>query len=380
MGLAIEGRSFYGRRWRTTEPSKRKTFTRSTALVDPQRDLAFRLRPIGAYNVMALTILAAALLAACGAPAPAPPAAIEKTTSDGAVDLTLRVDRNRVSVAENVRVRVEAAFPESWQVDFPDTLGEEAEFRSAVSDTSPPRLGEDGKVRIEQTYVIEPYMPGKLTIPAIEIRYQGKGAIEDDRSISTEAFEVEVEPIASAEEKAAELRDIHDPLELPLPLGWIIGGSLVALAAAVGAWMWWKSRQVPAPELDLPPESPDAIAMRALDSLLAQRLAEKGLIKELYGGVSDILRRYIEARFGLHAPEQTTEEFLTELRRTLGFDPAHRALLRQFMEHTDLVKFAEARPTANQIDATVAACRSFIVETKPKPAPEVVEGPLVPRA
>ena len=33
--------------------------------------------------------------------------------------------------------------------------------------------------------------------------------------------------------------------------------------------------------------------------------------------------------------------------------PAHRALLRAFLEHTDLVKFAEARPTPGQIDETV---------------------------
>jgi hypothetical protein len=317
---------------------------------------------------------------ACQAPPPAPPAAIEKTADDGTVALTLRVDRDRISVADNVHIRIEAAFPESKQIDFPDTLGDEADFRSASTDATSPRLGEDGKVRVEQSYLIEPYVAGKLTIPAIEVRYRDKSALEDEKTVATEPFEIEVEAVPSAEEETADLRDIHDPLAVPFPMAWLIGGTLAALAAAAAAWYWWKSRQTPAPMVETPPDPADVIALRELDQLVARGLAVEGRIKELYAGVSDILRHYIEARFGLHAPEQTTEEFLFELRRTLGFDPVHRALLRQFLEHTDMVKFAEVRPAPPQIDDTIAACRRFIIETKAQPLAQAVEGPVVPRA
>jgi hypothetical protein len=321
-----------------------------------------------------------ALLAACAAPPPTPPAAIEQTASDDRVELTLRVDRDRISVADNLTVRVEAVYPETEQVDFPDTLGDEADFRSASTDASSPRLGEDGKVRIVQTYVIEPYIAGALKIPPIEVRYRDKAGLEGEKTVATPSFEVEVEPVPSAEEETADLRDIHDPLAVPFPTAWVVAGALIALAALAFAWYWWKSRHVPPPLPEAPPEAPDVIALRELDALLGQGLAESGQVKELYGGVSDILRRYIERRFGLHAPERTTEEFLTELRRTLGFDPAHRALLRDFMEHTDLVKFAEVRPGPVQVGQTIAACRRFIVETKAAELAEAVEGPVVPRA
>ena len=327
---------------------------------------------------VAPALAALALLAACEQPRAVAPAAIEQSVADDTLELTLRVDRDRISVADNVTVRVEAAFPETQEVEFPDSLGRESELRSTSADTSSPRLGEDGLVRVEQTYRIEPYLAGQLNIPAIEVRYRGKGSLENEKTLATKAFQVEVEPVASAEEADAELRDIHDPLAMPFPTAWVIGGALAALAAAAAAYFWWKSKQQPAPVEAAPPEPIDAVALRKLDELVAQGLAEKGLVKELYGGVSDILRHYIEARFGLHAPERTTEEFLSELRRTLGFDPAHRALLRAFLEHADQVKFAEASPTPAQIGETVAACRRFIVETKPKP--EAVEGPVVPRA
>ena len=51
-------------------------------------------------------------------------------------------------------------------------------------------------------------------------------------------------------------------------------------------------------------------AYRELERLLARELIEKGQVKEFYAGVSGVLRRYIENRFGLKAPERTTEEFL----------------------------------------------------------------------
>ena len=331
---------------------------------------------------LALAILGLAVWTACQPPETVAPAAIEKTATDGEVALTLRVDRNSVSVADNIRIRVEASYPENAQVEFPDALAEEAAFRSSVADTSSPRLGEDGKVRIEQTYVVEPYVAGPLMIPGIEVRYRAAGDPgAPQKTVSTEAFEIQVEPVESAQEETAELRDIHDPLAVPFPIAWVIGLALAALAAAAAAWWWWASRQLATPEPEAPPEAIDEVALRELDELVAKGLEKEGRIKELYGGVSDILRRYIEARFGLHAPEQTTEEFLAELRRTLGFDPAHRALLREFLEHTDLVKFAEANPTAAQIESTIAACRRFIVETKPQPQAEtIVEGPVVPRA
>ena len=54
-----------------------------------------------------------------------------------------------------------------------------------------------------------------------------------------------------------------------------------------------------------------------------------------------MLRHYIEDRFGLRAPEQTTEEFLAELRQKHVFGERQKDLLRAFLEHCDLVKFAE---------------------------------------
>ncbi len=95
-----------------------------------------------------------------------------------------------------------------------------------------------------------------------------------------------------------------------------------------------------------------------------------GEVKLFHLKISDILRHYIENRFGFKAPERTTEEFLTELSMArpeknslLG---SHKTLLADFLTHCDLVKFAKHEPTITESEKTVAICREFIEKTTEK--------------
>ena len=58
------------------------------------------------------------------------------------------------------------------------------------------------------------------------------------------------------------------------------------------------------------------------------------------------------------------EEFLDELRGSSVLDTSHKVLLREFLGHCDLVKFAEVRPSVDEIRGTVGSCRDFIMATK----------------
>ena len=149
---------------------------------------------------------------------------------------------------------------------------------------------------------------------------------------------------------------------------WVAGGAIVALLIA-GIY-FWRRRQADA-ETATPPPLAHETAYRALEELLADRLVEAGEYKLFYLRLSNILRHYIEDRFGLRAPESTTEEFLLDLQKDNRLDGGHRNLLRQFLEHCDLVKFAELAPSSADIERTLSTCRGFIDETKQQPAPAV---------
>src|SRR5207245_506058 len=75
-----------------------------------------------------------------------------------------------------------------------------------------------------------------------------------------------------------------------------------------------------------PRRPPHEIAAAELERLRGRRLVEHGAFKEYYSALSDIVRRYLEDRFKLRAPEMTTEEFLLATARDGRLMPAHRAV------------------------------------------------------
>ena len=67
---------------------------------------------------------------------------------------------------------------------------------------------------------------------------------------------------------------------------------------------------------------PDSIGYSRASGFDIVRWMEEGLIdkgeqKLFYLKISAILRHYVEDRFGMHAPENTTEEFLRDLQKDL---------------------------------------------------------------
>src|SRR5262245_9376986 len=107
--------------------------------------------------------------------------------------------------------------------------------------------------------------------------------------------------------------DIHDIKGLvPLPHSyWWLWALLALLVVAVVGWLWWRQRRPAAPPaISAPVLTPFDLALQALRRLLDDQLIDRGLPDEFYTRLSDIVRHYLEGRFQLHAPEQTTEEFL----------------------------------------------------------------------
>ena len=212
---------------------------------------------------------------------------------------------------------------------------------------------------------LEAFLPGEYEIPSIEVSY---GAGDNRNAIATDPFRITINSVIASDEGQPELADISDPVDVPIPTWWWVAGSLVLVAIAVGLYYWNRERKRRAAMRPAaPPPEPHTIALREIEDLLSRDLVKSGDSKLFYLLLSDILRQYIERRFGFQAPERTTEEFLAELREDRDFQPDHKALLEDFLSLSDMVKFAEMEPTERDVDASVQACRRFIVETKPTP-------------
>jgi hypothetical protein len=174
---------------------------------------------------------------------------------------------------------------------------------------------------------------------------------------------------ATAVAQAVEdIRDIRGP-KFTLPpwlLPAVIAGAV--LLAFGGFRLWRRLRRRRQPRVLLPFE----VALQRLEEMRA--LMQPDDAREFSIAVSDVVRRYIEERFGVTATHRTTEEFLHDLLESSHAPLArHRALLSEFLQACDLVKFAGMSLTLQNMESLHHSARAFVLETA-KPDEPVASG------
>lgn len=305
------------------------------------------------------------------------PFAVVKRFGAEPLTLTLRLDRERLNIADQLAVELQAETGEEYGVQF----GEGTEFPGFAvvsARESAPELTGAGRISVTKRYILDPLAPGSVQIPVLSVDAWKKSEKEATPvTVTTEPVAVEIDSLLTKDDLGDTISDIAPPLEKPVsPWLW---PALVLAVLGVGlvCWYLWQRRRRQS-SVPPPPLPPHLVAYQALDRLIAGSLLTEGRIAEFYQALSDIIRHYIEQRFGLRAPERTTEEFLSEL-GVVGTgpmaDPAHKLLLRDFLTHCDLIKFACYTPASSEADEAVALCRRFVRETEPSGSEPGTGGP-----
>jgi hypothetical protein len=132
----------------------------------------------------------------------------------------------------------------------------------------------------------------------------------------------------------------------------------------MAVWVMLARRKGKGEEAAVKADPPHVAAFRRMQELIDAKLIEKGLVKEFYVGLSDAVRRYIEDRFGLRAPERTTEEFLYEVSSGNSLQSRETEMLKRFLTHCDLVKFAKHEPSREEIQKSFDLAKEFVNNTK----------------
>jgi hypothetical protein len=220
----------------------------------------------------------------------------------------------------------------------------------------------EGRVRWQQEFLLSPAKPGALPLAIAPLRYR-----EAAGAWKTIAWGP-VPVLVTTEVDSADLKQLHDipgPLGYPPPPPWPRWplGVAIGLALAAAGVVLWRLRRRPGPEA--PPPSPTEWALGQLDRLDQLNLPGQGEINRYFTLLSDTLRRYLELRFQLRAPRQTTAEFLQTPETTRQLSPAQQELLRDFLQRCDLAKFARAPASPEECRSAADLARLFIAETSP---------------
>jgi hypothetical protein len=293
-------------------------------------------------------------------------AGIHESWGRGPVTVKLDADRKEITIADRLTLKITVISDEDDEIELPAFGAELDQFGIVDYHTTGPELMGEGKKKIGRSYILEPFLSGDYTIPPMKIRFREPDkAGGESHEIMTEKISIKVKSLLPGDRKKMKLHEISPPMDLPRSAAlwvWIgIGGCILAVAGTTGFIIVRKKRR--ASDRSEPKIPAHELAFAELERLVSEDLARKGEIKSFYQRISDILRHYIENRFGINAPEQTTEEFLTGLRSRKDFSKDHNTLLKNFLHHCDLVKFAEHQPRTEDIQNTFDSCRDFIAGT-----------------
>ena len=307
-------------------------------------------------------------LAACGGNAEVAASARPEASP---AELTARVDRVVVNPGDVITFTLMADHRSDVSLELPEIADIFSGFRIVNSGVSQPiQSGE--RVHIERWYKLQADISGSYVIEPIEIAYSLPDG-EQELARTPRIF-IEVESLLEQDSTVKDIRDIKPPVSVSpslraflLPLG-LLAAAIMALLVGRELFGRLKRRQEARLRASKPAHEE---AMEALDALMRKKLLERGLAREFCFEISEIFRRYMQARFRIPAIDLTTEEILPRVEHDGIIEERLKPLVREFLTNTDLVKFAKYRPTREELDKIIENTRAFIDRTTPAPAGEL---------
>ncbi|MBI4870158.1 MAG: hypothetical protein HY814_01160 [Candidatus Riflebacteria bacterium] len=257
--------------------------------------------------------------------------------------------------------------------------------RAALSDPPPAELHVSRPGESEVTvraWRVSAFRPGDVTLQGAQVRFHLPDGTAGTRPVPPVTLAVRpVQLPQGMQMNPGEIFGVKPPVGLvgPPAKRWWLGAAvlLVGLLLALAVWRpeWLRRlfgrRAGPPP----PPKPPHVLALDALDLLVAERLLDRGLTREYFGRLSEILRAYLDGRFGLRSMEATTEELSPVLRSHEVLGKSWFEQMRRFFVTCDLAKFARHVPPGPLTEELTAFVRTFVRSTMIAGEPPAAAGP-----
>jgi hypothetical protein len=141
---------------------------------------------------------------------------------------------------------------------------------------------------------------------------------------------------------------------------------LLIIAGVISfAVYYYKKKKKKEPIFRLPQKPklpPHEIALKELEELRDKKLWQNNKIKEFHSELTEIIRKYIEGRFGIPALEMISDDIIESINR-LDIDNRKKEELTEMLRLADLVKFAKESPLPSEHDLSFNNALDFVKGT-----------------
>ena len=287
------------------------------------------------------------------------------------MEIKVKAEPERATVGDPVRIDFDILVPRGYQFQFPSLSGQFGDFtvlQTFPGPSLPDAESTSGTAQRNSAapssslspphhharIVVALYKPGEYMLPAVPLSLRDRSGKQV--SIPSPTVKVRIESVLTG--KAENLKDLKRQAEIPEPVRWQLwlGTLLLTLiVAGVVWWLWRRRRREALPLPSRPHMDPLQLAEAELRDLLGRGLLEKNLVKPFYVALADIIKRLLEAGYGIHTLEKTTAEIMDELRSGPPFSmpAAEFDQIESFLIGCDLVKFAKNIPAHGENDSSI---------------------------
>ncbi len=221
----------------------------------------------------------------------------------------------------------------------------------------------NGRLELDYNYTIQAFDPGTVTLPPFRF-VSGDDTVASD-VITLKVLEVDLDtltdinPMESVVSVPTKWYDIFPDWWL-----WIFVGLAAIGLVACAILLLRNKKGITQKQVKVTP--PYELALMRLNDLQDKKLPQSGRDKEYYTELTDILRQYLDGRFGINAMEMTSTQIIDTLRRNKDTKPGSD-LMKQILEIADFVKFAKVRPLPDDNIKSFNSAMKFVEDSKPLP-------------
>lgn len=285
------------------------------------------------------------------------------------IEVTAAFDSTRIYIGDQINYTVTVTQPSDIILNIQqlkDTLCRNIEIISGPFVDSISM--QDNMLKTVNSYLVTSFDSGFYEAPPVYAELKSETGI---KRFYSEYSPLEVMRVKITPPDSAEIFDIIEPYGAPVTLGEILPWALLVIIIAVAIWgvvriirKYRKTKEEP--EVIVNPDPAHVIAFRDLEKLREEQLWQKGEVKLYYSRLTEILRQYLENRYGVYSLEMTTTETLSALLLTGFKKNGLYTSLKTILEGSDLVKFAKYKPDPVENDVHFQNSWAFVEATMDK--------------
>lgn len=283
------------------------------------------------------------------------------------ITIEAKLDSNKFLIGDQVKLNLIITKSKTAKVNFPILSDSIAPSVEVVERLKPDTISKNGDIiKLRQSFLITSFDSGNHVIPPLPFEFL-HDTITDVIYSDSLLFTVNTLKVDTASKK---IYDIKAPFDEPFSfmeiIEYFIWGAAILILIALGIYIYRKYKKkeplIKIPQK--PADPPHVIAIRELDILKDKKLWQNNHIKKYHTELTEIIRKYIEARFNIQALEMTSFEIIQSLSNEKYISDQNISELRQTLILADYVKFAKAQPLPDENDLSIKHAYKFVNETK----------------